>query len=80
MRKFALFIILAVVASFTAFMTMKSEKAQANPATSIVASGPQSFPPSITEKAACFGWGPRCGPGRHWVCGPYGRHCWCARC
>ena len=33
---------------------------------------------NVVEKAACFGWGPFCRPGRHWVCGP--RHCWCARC
>jgi hypothetical protein len=32
------------------------------------------------EKAACWGWGPHCGPGWHWVCGPYGQRCWCARC
>jgi hypothetical protein len=31
------------------------------------------------EKAACYGWGPHCPPGRTWRCGPYGR-CWCARC
>jgi hypothetical protein len=38
----------------------------------------QNFTP--IEKAACWGWGPHCPPGRHWVCGPWGRHCWCARC
>jgi hypothetical protein len=32
----------------------------------------QNFTP--IEKAAC---GPFWG---HWVCGPYGRRCWCARC
>ena len=29
-------------------------------------------------KAACFGFGAHCPPGRRWVCGP-GR-CWCAPC
>jgi hypothetical protein len=32
------------------------------------------------EPAACFGPGGRCRWGRHWVCGPYGRRCWCAPC
>jgi hypothetical protein len=34
----------------------------------------------IVEKAACYGWGPHCPPGRTWRCGPYGYRCWCARC
>ena len=39
----------------------------------------QNFTP--IEKAACGPfWGPRCGPYHHWVCGSYGRRCWCARC
>jgi hypothetical protein len=39
----------------------------------------QNFTP--IEKAACGGrWGPRCPPGRHWVCGPRGWRCWCAPC
>jgi hypothetical protein len=32
------------------------------------------------QPAACGGPGRYCPPGRHWVCGPYGHHCWCARC
>jgi hypothetical protein len=32
------------------------------------------------QKAACYGWGPHCGPGFRWVCGYYGRRCWCQRC
>jgi hypothetical protein len=39
----------------------------------------QNFTP--IHKAACGGrWGPRCPPGRHWVCGPRGWRCWCAPC
>jgi hypothetical protein len=30
------------------------------------------------HKAACFGVGRWCPPGRHHVCGPY--RCWCAPC
>jgi hypothetical protein len=33
---------------------------------------------TIVHKAACFGWGRWCPPGRHRVCGPY--RCWCAPC
>jgi hypothetical protein len=33
----------------------------------------------IVKDAACRGWGPRCGPGFTWACGPYGR-CWCRPC
>jgi hypothetical protein len=33
---------------------------------------------TIIHKAACFGWGRWCPPGRHRVCGPY--RCWCAVC
>ena len=29
-------------------------------------------------KAACFGWGPYCPPGRTRVCGRW--RCWCALC
>ncbi len=29
-------------------------------------------------KAACWGWGPFCPPGRTRVCGPY--RCWCRPC
>jgi hypothetical protein len=33
---------------------------------------------TIVHKAACFGWGRWCPPGRRHVCGPY--RCWCAPC
>lgn len=33
----------------------------------------------IVTKAACQGFGPHCGPGFTWTCGPYGR-CWCRPC
>jgi hypothetical protein len=33
----------------------------------------------IVKQAACRGFGPRCGPGFTWTCGPYGR-CWCRPC
>lgn len=32
------------------------------------------------QPAACNGPGRYCGPRHHWVCGPYGHHCWCAHC
>jgi hypothetical protein len=38
----------------------------------------QNATPIVTQ-AACRGFGPRCGPGFTWVCGPYGR-CWCRPC
>ncbi len=33
----------------------------------------------IVKQVACRGWGPHCGPGFTWTCGPYG-HCWCRAC
>jgi hypothetical protein len=33
----------------------------------------------IVKQAACRGFGPHCGPGFVWTCGPYGR-CWCRPC
>jgi len=33
----------------------------------------------IVQQAACRGFGPHCGPGFTWTCGPYGR-CWCRPC
>jgi hypothetical protein len=38
----------------------------------------QNATPIVTQ-AACQGFGPRCGPGYTWTCGPYGR-CWCRPC
>ena len=38
----------------------------------------QNFTP--IEKAACGPFWGRCRPFHHWVCGPYGHRCWCARC
>jgi hypothetical protein len=43
-----------------------------------IANTVQNFTP--IEGVACRGPGGRCGWGRHWVCGPYGRRCWCAPC
>lgn len=37
----------------------------------------QNFTP--IQKAACRGWGPHCGPGWTWFCGPRG-WCRCVRC
>ena len=37
----------------------------------------QNFTP--IAQAACRGWGPRCGPGWRWWCGPRG-WCRCRRC
>jgi hypothetical protein len=33
----------------------------------------------IVKQVACRGFGPHCGPGFVWTCGPYG-HCWCRPC
>jgi hypothetical protein len=33
----------------------------------------------IVKQVACRGFGPHCGPGFVWTCGPYGR-CWCRPC
>ncbi len=35
---------------------------------------------SPVQPAACRGKNEHCPPGRHWVCGPAGHHCWCAPC
>jgi hypothetical protein len=37
----------------------------------------QNATPIVTQ-AACRGFGPRCGPGFTWTCGPY--RCWCRPC
>lgn len=38
----------------------------------------QNATPIVTQ-AACRGFGPHCGPGFTWTCGPYGR-CGCRPC
>jgi hypothetical protein len=37
----------------------------------------QNATPIVTQ-AACRGFGPHCGPGFTWTCGPY--RCWCRPC
>ncbi len=39
----------------------------------------KNFTPVETQ-VACRGYGPHCGPGFTWVCGPYGHRCWCRPC
>jgi hypothetical protein len=41
---------------------------------------PQAGRYTPIHPAACGAPGPHCGPRSHWVCGPEGRRCWCARC
>jgi hypothetical protein len=80
MRIIAMFLSVTLATLVVGITSMHVQKAQADPASNIAAVGPQSFPPSLVQKAACGGWGPHCRPGWTWVCGPYHRHCWCARC
>ena len=54
-------------------MALASAQTQAPGASNIQAQAQTSV-----HKAACFGWGRWCPPGRHRVCGPY--RCWCAWC
>ena len=77
MRK--LMVILTVTAAilFAGAFTWKAEAATWLEKAGLRAAA-QSYTP--IEKAACWGWGPHCGPGWTWTCGPYGRRCWCARC
>ena len=44
------------------------------------AAAPQARPYTPIHPAACVGRNVDCPPGRHRVCGPYGRNCWCAPC
>lgn len=69
---------LAVATAFTltlGFVAATAWRAEAVPLT--VAPVDVANP---VQPAACGGPGRYCRPGRHWVCGPYGHHCWCAPC
>ena len=81
MRKIAMFVLMTLSLGALSFglKTAVVSNAQAGPTSAIATVGPQSFPPSLVQKAACGGvWGHHCRPGLHWVCGP--RRCWCAPC
>jgi hypothetical protein len=76
MRKLAIALGAAAVLLVSGGLTSKAQ--------TMTLGSPERFVPGARnfrpiEKAACRGWGPHCGPGHHWVCGPHG-HCWCARC
>jgi hypothetical protein len=74
MRK--LFIGIAVTTVIAAAGTLGWQAEAANPAAPV----PQAAPYTPIHPAACRGPGEYCAPGRHHVCGPYGKHCWCAPC
>jgi hypothetical protein len=78
MRKLVIVLTLAAAALFTGLLTWKAEAQTWRRGALAIDAASQNYTP--IEKAACWGWGPHCPPGRHWVCGPRGYHCWCARC
>ena len=71
-------LIIAVAFALAALTGLFTLAADAQTWRGAAALATQNFTP--IDKAACWGWGPHCPPGRTWVCGPYGRRCWCARC
>ncbi len=74
MRKLIIAVaVTATVALGGAFAWQASAAAPAAPV-------PQAAPYSPIHLAACGYRGAHCGPYSHWVCGPYGHNCWCARC
>jgi hypothetical protein len=46
---------MTIAATVAGVATMHVQKAHADPASVIAATGPQSFPPSLVQKAACGG-------------------------
>jgi hypothetical protein len=77
MRKLAVALTAAAAILFAGTLAWKAE-AETWRGAKDIANTAQNFTP--IQQAACGGWGPHCRPGRQWVCGPYGRRCWCARC
>jgi len=73
MRKVA--VSLAAAAFVLGSVALSAAQTQAPGAATLNA---QAQNATIIHKAACFGWGRWCPPGRHRVCGPY--RCWCAPC
>jgi len=78
MRKLVIILTLAAAALFTGLLTWNADAQTWRRGAVAIDAASQNYTP--IEKAACWGWGPHCGPGWTWVCGPYGRRCWCARC
>jgi hypothetical protein len=69
---------LTVAAAFTltlGFVAAIAWRAEAVPLRVAPADGAKPM-----EQVGCRGPGEHCPPGRHWVCGPEGRRCWCAPC
>jgi hypothetical protein len=77
MRQFIVMLAAAAAILFAGALAWKADAAIGGGAGNLTVTA-QNFTPII--KAACGGPGPHCRPGRHWVCGPAGRHCWCAPC
>jgi hypothetical protein len=75
--------LVATLSAIAAFLLAGSVAWKADAQTSRGAIFPaeqdQNFSP--IRQAACGPfWGEHCRPFHHWVCGPYGRRWWCARC
>ncbi|HLL27441.1 MAG TPA: hypothetical protein VKT73_07295 [Xanthobacteraceae bacterium] len=76
MRKMMMFVSFPAVVLAAGLFAMSADAQTWKRGVAGVDAATQNFTP--VEKAACYGWGPRCPPGRTWVC-RYG-NCWCARC
>jgi hypothetical protein len=77
MRKLVITLGATVAILLAGALTWKAEAQTTRGAANIPAAS-ENFTPIV--KAGCGFVGPHCGPRRHWVCGPYGRRCWCAPC
>jgi hypothetical protein len=77
MRKFMLMLAAAAALLFVGALAWKAEASILGGAGSLAITA-KNFTPII--KTGCGGPGPHCRWGRHWVCGPMGRRCWCAPC
>ena len=76
MRKLVVTLAMTAAILFTGMLTWKAEAATWLEKSKLRAAAENYTP---IEKAACYGWGRNCPPGRVWRCGPMGR-CWCAPC
>jgi hypothetical protein len=73
---------LTIAFAITAVLTLATSFAPPAQSAAGIGLGTLALPDASSPivPAACGGPGPHCPPGFHWVCGPYGRHCWCAPC
>jgi len=71
---------LVIAAAITAAVALGGSAAWRANAAAPAAPVPQIGQYSPIHPVACGRPGRFCGPYRHHVCGPYGRHCWCAPC